>query len=56
MLLQRSISDAQVQAIYNSRNFICSYSMGTADPFTFEIYNSRNFICSYSEHLKNKQQ
>ena len=34
--------------IYNSRNFICSYSGIDYDKRRLHIYNSRNFICSYS--------
>ena len=36
------------QIIYNSRNFICSYSAIATLNLNLEIYNSRNFICSYS--------
>ena len=37
-----------VVVIYNSRNFICIYTLDEAMDGKSVIYNSRNFICIYT--------
>ena len=48
MLLQLEPAFYFACPIYNSRNFICSYSGHKTENCDYYIYNSRNFICSYS--------
>ena len=40
--------------IYDSRNFICSYSGQEVVAQLTAIYDSRNFICSYSKQTMKK--